>query len=103
LLLLRIREDHPEIQVVLAYPYEGFNEGWSVEQKATYAKLFPEYDEAVCVEPKAGREAYLSRDRYMVNNSAYCIAYCTRNTGGSAYTMRYAQKHGLAVFNVADT
>ena len=38
----------------------------------------------------------------MVDSSAVCIAYCTRKTGGTAYTVRYALKKGLQVINLAD-
>jgi len=53
-------------------------------------------------EKTGSREAYLSRDRHLVDNSAYCIAYCTRNYGGTAYSVRYAMKSGVAVLNTAD-
>ena len=49
----------------------------------------------------ANREAYLERDRHLVNGSAYCIAYCTRDCGGTAYTLRYARQEGLKIYNVA--
>ena len=32
-------------------------------------------------------------------DSAYCIGYCTRSTGGTAYTLRYAKAQGLTVWN----
>ena len=74
---------------------------WSGEQRAEYARLLPKYDKAVCVAQRASREAYLTRDRHLVSGSAYCIAYCTRNSGGTAYTLRYAQPEGLKVVNTA--
>ena len=74
---------------------------WSGEQRAEYARLLPQYDKAVCVAQRASREAYLTRDRHLVNGSAYCIAYCTRDSGGTAYTLRYAQQEGLKIVNTA--
>lgn len=35
------------------------------------------------------------------NKDDCCIAWCTRATGGTAYTLRYAQRQGLRVWNVA--
>ena len=32
--------------------------------------------------------------------SAYCITYCARNYGGTAYTVRYARQQGLEVRNI---
>ena len=35
------------------------------------------------------------RNRHLVENSSVCVAYCTRETGGSAYTAQYARQRGL--------
>ena len=102
-LLFRLRAtDYPQIKVILVYPFEGFTSRWSDEQRAEYARLLPQYDKAVCVAQRASREAYLERDRHLVDSSAYCIAYCTRNSGGTAYTVRYAHQQGVTVFNTAN-
>ena len=101
-LLFRLRAtDYPQIKVILVYPFEGFTSRWSDEQRAEYARLLPQYDKAVCVAQRASREAYLERDRHLVNGSAYCIAYCTRDSGGTAYTLRYARQQELKIFNTA--
>lgn len=99
--LFHIRENEfPYIKVILVYPFEGYTGRWTAEQKAEYQRLLPLYDKRVCVRAPAGREGYLARDRHLVNESAYCIAYCTRNYGGTAYTVRYAQQHGVEVRNI---
>ena len=102
-LLFRLRAtDYPQIKVILVYPFEGFTSRWSDAQRAEYVRLLPQYDKAVCVAQRASREAYLERDRHLVDSSAYCIAYCTRNSGGTAYTVRYAHQQGVTVFNTAN-
>lgn len=102
-LLFRLRDvEHMGIRVTLAYPFDGYTAPWSEEQKATYTRLLPLYDERICVAAAASRGAYLARDRYMVDVSSMCIAYCTRQTGGTAYTVRYATKKGVPVINVAE-
>lgn len=102
-LLFHLRDvEHMGIRVILAYPFDGYTAPWNEEQKATYARLLPLYDERICVAAAASRGAYLQRDRYMVDASSACIAYCTRQTGGTAYTVRYATKKGVPVINVAE-
>ena len=101
-LLFRLRAtDYPQIKVILVYPFEAFTSRWSDEQQAEYARLLKQYDKTVCVAQRANREAYLERDRHLADGSAYCIAYCTRNRGGTAYTLRYARQEGLKIFNTA--
>lgn len=102
-ILFRLRAtSFPHIKIILVYPFEGFTSRWSDKQKAAYARLLPKYDKHVCVVPAASREAYLARDRHLVDNSSRCICYCTRQTGGTAYTVRYAQEKGLNIFNIAE-
>ena len=102
-LLFHLRDvEHMGIRVILAYPFDGYMDRWKEEQKATYERLLPLYDERICVAAAASRGAYLQRDRYMVDASSACIAYCTRQTGGTAYTIRYATKKGVPVCNIAE-
>ena len=101
-ILFRLRDtDFPDIKVILVYPFEGFTSRWTDAQKAAYDQMLPKYNKRVCVAPEGSREAFLARDRYLVDNSSFCIAYCTRNQGGTAYTVRYAQRKGVPVFNTA--
>ena len=102
--LFRLREtEFPNIKVILVYPFDGFTDRWSLAQIADHERLLPKYDKVVCVCDRSSREAYLTRDRHLVDGSAYCIAYCVRNYGGTAYTVRYARQQGLDVMNVASS
>jgi predicted Rossmann fold nucleotide-binding protein DprA/Smf involved in DNA uptake len=42
-----------------------------------------------------------ARNRRLVDESAACICCMTDEKSGTGYTVRYAQKSGLAVYNVA--
>lgn len=49
-LLFHLRDvEHMGIRVILAYPFDGYTAPWNEEQKATYARLLPLYDERICV------------------------------------------------------
>ena len=60
------------------------------------------YDKVVRISDKPSIQAYLDRDKHLVNRSAYCIAYCIYDQGGTAYTVSYALQRGLLVRNIAD-
>ena len=101
-LLLTLREtEFNHIKVILVYPFHGFTNCWTPAQQATYNELLLKYDKRVCISKQAGKGAYLQRNRHLVDFSGYCIAYCTRPTGGTAYTLRYAQVKGLNIWNTA--
>ena len=41
------------------------------------------------------------RNRALVDRSAFCICYLRTQTGGTAYTVRYAREKGLKIWNLA--
>ena len=101
-ILFRLRTtDFPDIQIILVYPFDGFTSRWTDAQRAVYNWMLPQYDKCVCVSPEGSREAFLVRDKHLVDNFSICIAYCIRNYGGTAYTIRYAQSKGIPVRNIA--
>lgn len=92
--------EFPHIKVILVYPFDGFTSRWTPPQQAVYERMLPQYDKVVPVCEIAGRDAYLTRDRYLVDGSAYCVAYCTRERGGTAYTVSYAKEQGLEIYYI---
>lgn len=101
--LFQLKEtEFPHIKVILVYPFDGYTNRWTSAQKEEYESLLPKYDKKVCIEASASKEAYLARDRHLVDESAYCISYCARNYGGTAYTVRYAKSQGLEIHNISD-
>ena len=42
------------------------------------------------------------RNRALVDGSDYCVAYLTKNSGGTLYTCSYALKKGVELINLAD-
>ena len=100
--LLDLRKTHPQIRVILVQPFRGYQSRWTPAQQARAAAVESRVDKVVACCRTSSREAFLARDRHLVDGSDYCIGYCTRSTGGTAYTLRYAQKQGLQVWNIAE-
>lgn len=102
-LLFRLRASYmPDIKIILVYPFDGFTDRWTDEQQKHHNLVLPYYDKVVRVCNAPSKSAFLMRDRHLVDGSAYCVAYQTRDTGGTAYTTRYARQQGAEVINVAD-
>lgn len=102
--LIELRNQFPHLDITLYKPFEGYFRGWSEGEIATYNKLLPLYNRIVVVcdpPPKSRSYAYLKRDRYLVDGSTYLIAYCNKRSGGTAYTLRCAQKTGCHIINIA--
>ena len=99
--LLALRESHLQIRIILVQPFPGYQSRWTPAQQARAAAVETLVDKVVVCCQTPSREAFLARDRHLVDGSSCCIAWCTRATGGTAYTLRYAQRQGLRVWNVA--
>lgn len=99
--LLAQRESRPQIRIILVQPFQDYQSRWTPAQQARAAAVEARVDKVVVCCQTPSREAFLARDRHLVDGSSCCIAWCTRTNGGTAYTLRYAQKQGLRVWNVA--
>ena len=100
-ILFRLRDtEFPQIRVILVYPFEGYTSRWSTAQQAIYEQMLQKYDKRVCVAQNGSREAYLARNRHLVDSSAFCICFLMHSTGGTAYTVKYAKHKGLNVINI---
>ena len=98
--LLNLKKQYPQLMICLALPFEGYRNRWSETQKSRAANIDTQTDHIVYCSHTSSKSAFLQRNRYMVDQSHYCIAYCNRSTGGTAYTLRYAQRKGLIVQNL---
>ncbi len=90
----------PDITLTIAVPFRGQSERWSVTQKALYDKILSRADEVRVLSEHYHNACMGVRNRFMVDNSAYCIAYVTEKSGGSVYTLNYAKKQGLMTLNI---
>lgn len=99
--LLMLRKSRPEIRIILVQPFPDYQSRWTPAQQARVAAVEARVDKVVVCCQTPSREAFLARDRHLVDGSSCCIAWCTRATSGTAYTLHYAQRKGLRVWNVA--
>ena len=98
--LLKLKQQFPQLMICLALPFEGYRNRWNQAQKNRAARIDMQADQIFYCSHTPSKGAFLQRNRYMVDQSHYCIAYCNRSTGGTAYTIRYAQQKGLVIQNL---
>ena len=59
-------------------------------------------DEVIYVSETYSKGCMFERNRFMVDRASYCISYCTKKSGGSFYTVRYASEMGLKRIEISD-
>lgn len=94
--LLSLKENYP-IKIEACVPYTGQENHFSAEMKRLYRECILKCDEKTVFFPHYTEGSFLIRNRYMVDHADFVYAYCLRNTGGTAYTVRYAESKGKKV------
>lgn len=84
-------------EIEACVPYRGQENRFSSEMKALYRALLPECDRETVFFDRYTDGCFLVRNRYMVDGADCVYAYCLRETGGTAYTVRYAKSKGKTV------
>lgn len=97
-ILVDLKKQYP-IQIEACIPHRGQENHFSAEMKVLYKSLIQECDERTVFFEKYTDGCFLVRNRYMVDNADCVYAYCLRNTGGTAYTVRYAKSKGKTVIH----
>ena len=100
--VLSLRERYPEIKLRLAIPCENQTKGWKEKDILLYEEIMSQADDVVYTSRTYTSGCMHIRNRYMVDSSDFCVAYMTKESGGTAYTVKYAEKKGVEVINVAE-
>ena len=99
--VLECRESVPDIRLILVIPCRDQAQYWNQHDKAAYEHIKALANGVICLSEHYYRGCMHQRNRYLVDNSGFCICYLTENTGGTAYTVGYARGRGLRIFNLA--
>ncbi|MBQ8849546.1 MAG: DUF1273 family protein [Clostridia bacterium] len=91
----------PHLRLELCIPCADQANAWSDSDRQTYEYIRSQADKVTVLSEKYTRGCMHRRNRYMVDGSDYCVAYCTADKGGSAYTVNYAKKKGVKVVDLA--
>lgn len=95
--LLRLKGKFPQVKVVACIPCPQQSDTFPPQAKREYDRLVAHCDEKVVIAEHYSPGCMLARNRYMVDRAAYLIAYLRKETGGTAYTVRYAEKKGVEI------
>ena len=100
--VLRLRESCPGMKLILVLPCLTQTRGWRPEDVTEYEGIKAQADEVFYTAQQYTRGCMHRRNRHLVDSSGVCVCYLTKNSGGTAYTVNYAKKQGVNVFNIAE-
>ena len=101
LAVLQLRKKYPQIKLILVLPCKEQPDRWSERDKKIYNQIRDAADKVVYTSEYYHRGCMHKRNRHLVDNSGICICYLTEKSGGTAYTVNYAEQKGLKIINIA--
>ncbi len=99
--VLKLKKKYPDIKLILVLPCLTQTRGWPAGDVEEYERIKAQADKVVYTSQEYTKGCMFIRNRHLVNYSSVCICYKTKDSGGTAYTVNYAKKHGLDVVNIA--
>ncbi len=99
--VLRLRRKYPQIRLILVLPCPSQADRWPAADVAVYRRILQQADKVVYTSQHYTRGCMFVRNRHLVDHSSVCLCYQTSPTGGTAYTVHYAQTPGLHIENLA--
>lgn len=99
--VLQLKNRYKHIKLILALPCMTQTKGWSESNVVIYEDIKLHCDKFIYTSKEYVKGCMFKRNRFLVDNSSYCIAYLTETKGGTAYTVKYAQEKNLHIINTA--
>ncbi|MDL2259809.1 DUF1273 domain-containing protein [Deltaproteobacteria bacterium OttesenSCG-928-K17] len=102
-ILLEMKKNSPaytdiELVAVLPFAGHGFKGRWGDIHDMVLGKA----SEIITLPSQANQQAYLNRNRFMVEQSSRLLCYYDGQPGGTAHTFHCAIQNGLEILNLAD-
>ena len=96
-IVVRLRQHNPDLHLIAAVPFPGFESRWSSDWKKAYAELLAKADLVRYVCPSYNAGAYQRRNEWMVDHSAHLIAVFDGQPSGTKNTIDYANRCGISI------
>ena len=101
--VLRMKQTHPEITLEAAVPHLGQEKSWNPTDRELYRRIYDACDVKTVLGDHYTQGCMQRRNRYMVDNAQLIIAvFDPAVSGGTAYTVNYAARHGREIWNLLE-
>ena len=99
--VLRLKKKYSDIKLILVLPCLTQARGWPTEDVEEYERIKAQADKVIYTAQEYTKGCMHKRNRHLVDHSSVCVCYLTKDNGGTAYTVDYAEKRGLEIINLA--
>ena len=100
-IIVGLRKNNPDLHLIAAIPFQGFESRWSNEWRQAYTDLLDKADLVRYICPSYNAGAYQRRNEWMVDHSAHLIAVYDGAPGGTKNTIDYAKSCGITIEQIS--
>lgn len=98
LAVLSLKKENPALKLHCVIPCDGQADKWIASARELYFSILGQADNIVYVSREYSKDCMLKRNRYLVDHTSCLLAvYNGERRGGTAMTVRYAQKLGREI------
>lgn len=94
-IILQLRKQNPNLHLIAASPYEGFESRWSADWQRRYKDILDQADLVRFVCKGYSKACFQIRNEWMVNRSTRVIAVYNGEAGGTRNTIEYAERNNV--------
>ncbi len=99
--VLSLREKNPELKLHCVLPCVEQADKWSVSSQELYHSILESANSVIYVSRNYHQNCMLERNTFLVEHAAFLLAiYNGERRGGTAATIRYAQKRGREIIRI---
>ena len=99
--VLELKNKYAHIRLILVLPCLSQTKNWREPDIVEYERIKKKADKVVYISQDYTQDCMYRRNRHLIDNSSLCICYLKRQTGGTAYTVRYGKEQGLKIYNLS--
>lgn len=99
--VLELKKQYAHIRLILVLPCLSQARYWREQDISEYELIKRSADKVVYTSQDYSYDCMHKRNRHLVENSSLCICYLKEESGGTAYTVKYAESRGLRIINLS--
>ena len=99
-IVLQLRKQNPNLHLIAASPYEGFENRWSADWQRRYKNILDQTDLVRFVCKGYSKACFHIRNEWMVDRASRVIAVYNGEAGGTRNTIEYARENGIRIVSI---
>lgn len=98
--VLKLKDGGKEVVLIACVPCPEQSRYFNDGDRVRYEYILSRCDEVKVLSDRYFKGCMQMRDRFMIDNSSRLLAYCRKEEGGTAYTLKYAEKKGKTIYKI---